>query len=224
MGEWIDEDNRAVVEKTIALARSLWAEVEYIDLPIVEFCIPTYYVLVPAEVSTNLAKFDWIKHWLQKSTTVFDTVYDYYSAIRKEWFGDEVKRRILTWSYVLSAWYYDAYFKKALLTRKKIQNEVAAIFETYDALIGPMTTWPAWELWALDNDPIAMYLMDIYAVLWNLTQAPAMSIPCGYVERGGKNLPVWFQIMTKQRNESEMFSIASVLESALAFAPLYPHS
>lgn len=219
--EGIDEDSRALIEKNIEVARWLWAEIAYVDLPIVEFCIPTYYILVPAEVSTNMARFDGIRFWHQKNTKEFDTIYDYYATIRKEWFWEEVKRRILTGSYVLSAWYYDAYYKKALRARKKIQMEVDKVFWTYDAIIGPISTSPAPKVWANEDNPIALYLMDIYTVLANLTQTPALSIPCWYVERWWKKLPVWFQIMTKKRDEATMFSIASTLEKAFAFKPLH---
>lgn len=220
MGDGMDEDCRALVEETIDIARWLWAKVTYIDLPIVEFVLNMYYILVPAEVSTNMAKFDGVRFGHQKNPADYSSIYEYYANVRKEWFGDEVKRRILTWSYVLSAGYYDAYYKKALRARKKLQGVMGQLFKEYDAIIWPMSVWPAWKIWEMIDDPTAMYLMDIYAVLANLTQAPAMSIPCGYVERAWKKLPIGFQIMTKKRDEATMFSLASTLEQAIQFAPL----
>lgn len=218
----IDEDCRQNCLDTIAHVESLWWVVDQIDFSAIDYAVSIYYILVPAEVSTNLQRYDWIRYWLQKDTAAFDSIFDYYAAIRNEGFWEEVKRRILTGSYVLSAGHQDAYYNKALQARKAIQDKAASIFEQYDGIVWPMTTQPAWKIWEYSDDPVSMYLMDKFGVLANMIHAPALSVPSWYVQRDWVDLPVWFQIITKPRDEKTLFKVWACLEEAIDFTPTIP--
>ncbi len=211
----LDQGVKDVCLSSIEQLKSLWATIDRVDIPALERGIPTYYIILPAEASTNLARFDGIKFGLQEDTMKFDSIQDYYEHIRQTWFGDEVKRRILIWTYVLSAGFYDAYYRRAQQVRQKIKQQLDEVYKTYDAIIGPTAPTAAWKLWAKVDDPIAMYLADIYTVIANLAGLPAMSLPAGFVQEDGISLPVGLQIMCQQWKEDKMFHIASVLEKAL---------
>jgi aspartyl-tRNA(Asn)/glutamyl-tRNA(Gln) amidotransferase subunit A len=210
--EWMDPDVKKTCLETIAYLESQWASVDRIDLPIVDYAVPTYYIITPAEVSTNMARFDGIRFGLQWNPENFESLHHYYANIRAEWFGSEVKRRILTGAYVLSAWFYDAYYRKALAVRAQMRRDFAKIFNQYDAVVSPTSPEVAWKIGEKINDPVKMYLADIYTAIANLVGNPAMSVPCGWVEKDGKKLPVGFQIMTWMRDEATMFGIGRVVE------------
>lgn len=214
MGEWLQDNVKNVIQQTIEQAKQLGATVEEISLPILSYGVPMYYILMPAEASTNLARYDGMRFGLQDDTYAYDTIYKYYEHIRKTWFGDEVKRRILTGSYVLSAWFYDAYYRRAQHMQARMKQELATVYETYDAIISPTSPSVAREIGTKIQDPIEMYLADIYTVIANLSGLPAISIPVGTAlpADGDVSLPVWFQIMTSRWDESMMFRIAHVLE------------
>ncbi len=216
-GEWLDEDYHTSIEELVKKIEDLWWKVDFIDFPDIDYAIAVYYILVAGEVSTNLSRFDGVRYWMQKETDKYETIFDYYAAVRSAWLWKEVKRRILTWAYVLSAWYHDAYYNKACAVRNMLIEKTNKIFSRYDAIIWPTATSPAWKLWSYNDDPVAMYMLDKYTVLANLVQAPAMSIPVWFLKRSGVDLPIWFQIMTKKRDEATMFRIGHVLETSCAF-------
>jgi len=217
MDDHLDPEIKATCEQAIAGLKQLWAEVDYIDLPILQYVVPTYYIIVPAEVSTDMARFDGLRFGMQDDTNAKDHIYDYYESIRKQWFGDEVKRRIIVGSYVLSAGHYDAYYHKALHVVKKIKKEFSQVYKDYDAIIWPTTPSVAWKLWEKWDDPLQMYLEDIYTCAANLTGVPAMSVPIGTIEKEWHALPVWLQIMTDLRDEATMFGIGKQLENHIWF-------
>ncbi len=216
LSEWLDDRIRDRLDHTIEIAKKLWATVDIVEVPLLSYWVPTYYILCPAEVSSNLSRFDGIRFWLWNQTDTFESIDDYYSTIRQQWFWPEVLRRIMVWSYVLSAWFYDAYYKKAQQVRSMMTRQIDWIFDSYDAIIWPTSPILPWKLWELSSDPVQMYLADIYTVIANLAWIPAATIPMWNVKEAGYSLPTWFQIMTKHRDEATMFRIASVLESSLS--------
>jgi aspartyl-tRNA(Asn)/glutamyl-tRNA(Gln) amidotransferase subunit A len=212
LSEWIDDDVKQSVLHTVEQLKAQWATIDEIDLPLLSYWIPAYYILMPAEAHSNLSRFDGMRFGHQWDTKEFDTIYDYYATVRDQWFGDEVKRRILTWAYVLSAGFYDAYYSQAKRFQVTLRNQLNTAFWAYSAIIGPTSPVPAWKIGEKSNDPIANYLADIYTVTANLAGLPALSVPISPVERDGISLPVWFQIMTKARDESMMFRIWNSIE------------
>lgn len=211
MDEGIDPQVKKTIESTVAFLRTQWAIIDSIDLPLLKSAIAAYYVLCPAEVSTNMARFDGVRFGLQGDTAWHDRIHDYYAAIRSQWFGDEVKRRILTGAYVLSAGFYDAYYRKAVGVRNQMRAQCNALFWQYDAIIGPTVPVLPWKIGS-NIDPVQEYLLDLCTIPANLTGTPAMSVPCGFAEIDGKKLPIGFQIMTKYRDEATMFGVARVVE------------
>lgn len=210
---WLEENVRHRMKEVLEHCTNLWAVVDWVDIPLLSYVIPTYYILMPAAASTNLARFDGIRFGNQSDISAFDSIFDYYAHMRDQWFGDEVKRRILTWTYVLSAGFYDAYYRKALKVRAKLQSDITALYETYDAIVWPTSPSVAWKIWAKVDDPIAMYLADIYTVTANLTWLPAMSVPVWTVVEEEVALPVWLQVMCRHWDEKTMFHIGWVIGS-----------
>jgi len=207
--EGLDEEVKQICLSTIQQLEEQGAIVEWIDLSLVTSGIPVYYILSPAEVSTNMARFDGVRFGLQDETVDKDSIYAYYTSIRSEGFGEEVKRRILIGSYVLSAWFYDAYYRKALAVRAQMKREFAKLFGSYDAIVWPTSPEVARKIGEKIDDPVKMYLADIYTVLANIVWNPAISVPIWFIKKEGKQLPVGFQVMTKQRDEATMFGIGN---------------
>ncbi len=213
--EWLDDQVKEIINQKIAQAKEKQAEVEYIDFPMFENALAVYYIVMPAELSTNLARFDGIRYGHQKHTFDFDSIYQYYNNIRKEGFGDETKRRIMVGTYVLSAGYYDAYYLRAQKVRKLLKREYDKIFKDYDAVIWPVSPTPAWKIWEKTDDPLKMYLSDVYTIPANLAGLPAMSLPAGYAEENGEKLPVGLHILSGQWQEDKIFQLAANLEENL---------
>jgi len=205
----IEQQTRAMITK----AESLGATVTYIDFPLLSSVVPTYYIISPAEMSTNLARFDGIRYGLQDDPSTFDSIQEYYAHIRDKGFGDEVKRRILVGTYVLSAGYYDAYYRRAQQVRKKIKMAFDALFETYDAVLGPTSPELARTISERIDDPIKSYLADIYTIPANLGGYPAINIPSGLVEKNGEQYATGIQLMAQQRREDTLFHIGNLLEN-----------
>src|SRR6516162_3676177 len=201
----LDPDNERCVREALKVFGSLGARVTQVSLPHLPLSVPVYYVVAPAECSSNLARYDGVRfgHRCEKPRDLNDL----YRRSRGEGFGAEVKRRIMTGTYVLSAGYYDAYYLKAQRVRALINADFARAFEEVDVLIGPTTPTPAFPIGAKTSDPITMYLNDIYTIGANLAGLPAISVPCGFVQ----GLPVGLQIVGPH------FSEARVLTSAHAF-------
>lgn len=202
MGEGLDNDNRTCVEAALAVMASQGAEIVPVSLPNIGLSVPTYYVVAPAECSSNLSRFDGIRfgHRAENPTDLNDL----YCRSRSEGFGAEVKRRIMTGTYVLSAGYYDAYYLKAQKVRRLISADFAEAFSSVDLIAGPTTPTPAFGLGEKTDDPITMYLNDIYTIGANLAGLPAASIPCGLVD----GLPVGLQLVAPAFGESRLLNCA----------------
>ncbi len=180
--EGLESGVRAAIEEGIKTFRSLGAEVRDISLPNTGLAVPTYYVVAPAEASSNLARFDGVRYGHRCDSP--KDLMDLYTRSRGEGFGREVQRRIMVGAYVLSAGYYDAYYLKAQQVRRLIAEDFTRAFESVDLILGPTTTAPAFGLGDKFDDPVAMYLNDIYTIPANLAGLPGMSIPAGFVSTG----------------------------------------
>ncbi len=207
--EWLDVDVKNIILEKIEQLKSKWATVDYVDFPFFNYALSVYYIVMPAELSTNLSRFDWIRFGLQKNTFDFDDIYQYYSDIRNSWFWDESKRRIILGTYVLSAGYYDAYYLRAQKVRNLIKKEYDKIFGEYDAMVWPVSPSAAWKLWEKVDDPLKMYLSDVYTMPVNLAGLPAISVPAWQIQQWKESLPVWFHIVSWQWQEDKIFAIAN---------------
>jgi aspartyl-tRNA(Asn)/glutamyl-tRNA(Gln) amidotransferase subunit A len=168
-----------------------------------------YYVIMPAEVSTNLARLDGIRYGLSVPASVIGEV---YTKSRAQGFGPETRRRIILGTFVLSSGYADAYYRTARAVRELIRAELQKAFASVDAIVTPTTTGPAFEFGS-KGDPLAMYAEDVFTVPVNLAGVPALSVPMGHVEISGKKLPLGFQIIAPHRGEETLFEIGRVVES-----------
>jgi aspartyl-tRNA(Asn)/glutamyl-tRNA(Gln) amidotransferase subunit A len=212
--EWLDAWVKEVIEKAIEDMKNAWAEIVEISLPMTKYAIATYYILMPAEVSTNLSRLDWIRYW-HTSKKPYSNMDELFMNNREEGFWDEVKRRIILWSYVLSAGYYDAYYTKAAKVRTLIIEDFKKAFEKCDVIVGPVSPSVAWELWEKSDDPLKMYLSDAYTIPASLAWLPAMSVPAWYAKSEdwkNEELPVWLHLITPQFEEQKLFEIAHVYE------------
>jgi len=201
----LDAHNEQRVREALKVYEQLGARLTEVSLPNLPLSVPAYYVVAPAECSSNLARFDGVRFGYRCEKP--RDLRDLYSRSRGEGFGAEVKRRIMTGTYVLSAGYYDAYYLKAQRVRQLINADFTRAFASVDVLMGPTTPTPAFAIGAKTSDPITMYLNDIYTIGANLAGLPAVSIPCGFVQ----GLPVGLQIVGPH------FSEARVLSAAHAF-------
>ncbi|HSU96724.1 MAG TPA: Asp-tRNA(Asn)/Glu-tRNA(Gln) amidotransferase subunit GatA [Gemmatimonadaceae bacterium] len=205
----LDSDVRARCDVAIEVLRGLGAKIVDVSLPHTELAIPVYYIIAPAEASSNLARFDGVRYG-RRASDVTD-LREMYDSTRSRGFGAEVKRRIMIGTYVLSHGYYDAYYKKAQSVRDLITRDFNAAFGSgVDALFTPTTPTPAFRIGAV-TDPYEMYMSDIFTVTANLAGIPAMSLPIGRV----RGLPVGGQIMAPHFDEPRMFHVAAALEAAL---------
>jgi len=186
----LDDATRKAVESAIGLLRENGAEIVDIELPHVKYAVACYYIVATAECSSNLARYDGV-HYGYRAPNPEDVI-DLYAASRHDGFGPEVKRRIMLGTYALSSGYYDAYYLRALKVRTLLRRDFAAAFEKVDAIVGPVSPTAAWPLGEKVDDPLAMYLNDIYTTAANLAGICAMSVPCGF-DSGG--LPIGLQLM-----------------------------
>jgi aspartyl-tRNA(Asn)/glutamyl-tRNA(Gln) amidotransferase subunit A len=198
----LDEANGKLVRDALKVYEALGAKLIEVSLPNLPLSVPTYYVVAPAECSSNLSRFDGVRFGYRCENPV--DLMDLYKRSRGEGFGAEVKRRIMTGTYVLSAGYYDAYYLRAQKVRRLITDDFARAFNEVDVLIGPTSPTPAFDIGAKTDDPITMYLNDIYTIGANLAGLPAMSIPCGFL--GG--LPVGLQIIGPHFAEAKLLNVA----------------
>ncbi|HEY6645189.1 Asp-tRNA(Asn)/Glu-tRNA(Gln) amidotransferase subunit GatA [Povalibacter sp.] len=198
----LDEANGKLVRDALKVYEALGAKLVEVSLPNLPLSVPTYYVVAPAECSSNLSRFDGVRFGYRCEKPV--DLLDLYKRSRGEGFGAEVKRRIMTGTYVLSAGYYDAYYLKAQKIRRLIADDFERAFGEVDVLIGPTSPTPAFDIGAQTDDPITMYLNDIYTIGANLAGLPAMSIPCGFL--GG--LPVGLQIIGPHFAEAKLLNVA----------------
>jgi len=201
----LERENERCVREALKVFEGLGAQLTEVSLPHLPLSVPVYYVVAPAECSSNLARYDGVRFGYRCENP--RDVNDMYRRTRGEGFGAEVKRRIMTGTYVLSAGYYDAYYLKAQRVRALINEDFIRAFDSVDVLIGPTTPTPAFAIGAKTADPITMYLNDIYTIGANLAGLPAISVPCGFVQQ----LPVGLQVVGPH------FSEARVLNAAHAF-------
>jgi aspartyl-tRNA(Asn)/glutamyl-tRNA(Gln) amidotransferase subunit A len=217
--ESLDAKVRAVAEAALDRFKSLGAEIVDISLPHAKYALPAYYIIMPSEVSSNLARFDGIKYGLSindqaERTPGSGTLLETYLDSRGYGFGTEVKRRIMLGTYTLSAGYYDAYYKKAQAVRKLIRKDFADAFERVDVIFSPTAPEPAFKFGAKTDDPLTMYLSDIYTVTANLAGVPAISFPIGTVEEEGKPLPLGGHLMGKWFDEETLLCAADAYEKS----------
>ena len=195
-------------EKGKKILKEEGAEIIDISLPHTEYALPTYYIVAPAEASSNLARYDGVKYGFRSSKGT--NLIEMYEHTRSEAFGDEVKRRILIGTYVLSSGYYDAYYLKAQKVRQLIKNDFDTAFNNVDAILTPSTPSATFKIGEKKDDPISMYLNDIFTVPTNLAGIPAMSVPAGHDK---ENLPLGLQLIGKPLGEQTLLNIAYAIES-----------
>ena len=206
LGEGLDHEVKEAVLAAAKVLEEKGALVEEFDLGLVEYAIPAYYVIASAEASSNLARFDGVKYGYR--TSDYDGLHNMYKKTRSEGFGAEVKRRIMLGSFVLSSGYYDAYYLKALRTKALIKKEFDKAFEKYDVILGPAAPTTAPEIGKSLQDPIKMYLGDIYTISVNLAGLPGISVPCGTDRKG---LPIGLQLI------GDCFKEKNIIRAAYAF-------
>lgn len=197
----------------VELLKKLGCEVREISLPATKYAVPCYYIICTAEASSNLARYDGVRYTTRSDES--NTLSDMYRETRGSGFGAECKRRIMLGTYVLSHGYYDAYYLKAQKVRAVIAEDFRRAFTEVDAIVAPVSPFPAFKIGEKSDDPMEMYLSDIYSVTGDLAGIPCMSVPCGTTSQG---LPVGMQILTKHFDEPGMFRLADAFEKAGGFA------
>ena len=207
----ISEDIAEYLEKGKEWLKESGAEIVEISLPHIKYALPCYYIIAPAEASSNLARYDGVKFTHRVDA---ENIIDMYEETRSQGFGDEVKRRIMIGTYVLSSGYYDAYYLKAQKVRAMISRDFKEVFSKVDAIYGPSTPSTAFELGDKKKDPLEMYLNDVFTVPVNLAGLPAMSVPVGLDK---ENLPVGMQLIGNSFDEESILSIASCIEKSAKF-------
>ncbi len=203
-GDGIDKDTMDNFNESLDKLKSLGYQIKDINLPNISYSLAVYYVIMPAEVSSNLSRFDGVRFGLHKDGK--SGIDDYFET-RGAGFGKEVRRRILLGTYVLSSGYYDAYYNRANAVRRIITQDFVKAFENVDIILTPTTPAPAFKIGEKVSDPVAMYLEDIFTVTANLTGMPAMSIPSGFSEKEGKQLPLGIQLTARHGEESLLFEV-----------------
>ena len=198
-------------EKGIKIIKENGGQIIEISLPNTNYALPTYYIVAPAEASSNLARYDGVKYGFRSKG---ENLIDMYEKTRSEGFGDEVKRRIMIGTYVLSSGYYDAYYLKAQKVRRLIKNDFDEAYKKVDAILTPSTPSSAFKIGEKLNDPVSMYLNDIFTVPINLAGLPAISIPAGHDKKG---YPLGLQVIGKAFDEQSILNIAFALEKNISF-------
>jgi aspartyl-tRNA(Asn)/glutamyl-tRNA(Gln) amidotransferase subunit A len=201
-GDGIDKDVLDSFDSSLEKFKAMGYEIKDIELPNISYSLPVYYVLMPAEVSSNMARYDGMRFGIHRDGK--DGIEDYFET-RRAGLGREVIRRILLGTYVLSSGYYDAYYNRANAVRKMITQDFEKAFEEVDLIVTPTAPSPAFKLGEKTTDPVAMYLEDIFTVTANLTGMPAMSVPCGFAQRDNKKLPIGLQLTSRHGDEITLF-------------------
>ncbi|MBM9536769.1 Asp-tRNA(Asn)/Glu-tRNA(Gln) amidotransferase subunit GatA [Desulfobulbus alkaliphilus] len=216
-GAGLDPEVDAVVRQGIAMLQDAGATIVEVSLPHTEYCVAAYYLIAPAEASSNLARFDGVRYGYRDRSAA--SLIDMYKQTRSQGFGEEVKRRILIGTYALSAGYYDAYYKKASQVRTLIKQDYARAFADCDLLASPVTPTPAWQIGAKSNDPLAVYLSDILTLSANLAGVPGLSVPCGFNHQG---LPIGMQLQAPHFGEELLLHVGYNLEQRVDVAGKKP--
>ena len=212
----LDSAMAAQIETAIKQLESLGATIKEVSLPNTHMSIPAYYIIAPAEASSNLSRFDGVRYGYRCENP--QDLEDLYKRTRGEGFGSEVKRRIMVGTYALCAGYYDAYYNKAQQIRRLIQQDFMRIFEEVDVIVGPTTPSPAFTIGEKVNDPVAMYMEDIFTLSLNLAGLPGMSVPCGQVN----GLPVGLQLIGNYFDEARLLNVAHQYQQNTEWHTLSP--
>ncbi|OGX24518.1 MAG: aspartyl/glutamyl-tRNA amidotransferase subunit A [Omnitrophica WOR_2 bacterium RIFCSPHIGHO2_02_FULL_45_21] len=215
--EGIAQEVKQALEEAIEQLKKLGAKVQEVSLPHTEYAVSVYYILATAEASSNLARFDGVQYGLR--TEAVDNLTEMYKRTRQAGFGSEAKRRIMLGTYCLSHGYYEAYYLRALKVRALIANDFADVFKDFDCLITPTSPTPAFKLGEKIQNPLAMYLSDIYTISINLAGLPAISIPCGFSSGG---LPIGMQIIAGSFDEEMLFRVAHCYEDSTSWHKMRP--
>ncbi|MFY9941929.1 MAG: amidase family protein, partial [Desulfobacterales bacterium] len=208
----LDSEVAAAVEKAVAVLRDLGAECLEVSLPHAAYAVAAYYVIAPSEASSNLARYDGVKYGLRDKTKT--DLIDMYRSTRSRGFGREVQRRIIIGTYCLSAGYYDAYYGKASQVRTLITADFKEAFQRCDVLISPVAPTPAFKIGEKIDDPLTLYLSDMFTLSANLAGIPGMSVPCGFSAAG---LPIGLQLLGPHFSEGRLFRVAYNFEQASDF-------
>jgi aspartyl-tRNA(Asn)/glutamyl-tRNA(Gln) amidotransferase subunit A len=212
MVDGTDPQVKAAVDAAVKHLQSLGAEIVEVSLPNTEYAISVYYILATAEASANLARFDGVRYGHRADNP--KDLLDHYGRTRQEGFGPEVKRRIILGTYVLSSGYYDAYYLRAQKVRELIRQDFAKAFEKVDALVSPTSPVPAFKLGERADDPLQMYLADIFTSPANLAGICGLSLPCGFADVDGTRLPIGLQLLGQALDEARIFQIAHAYEQS----------
>jgi aspartyl-tRNA(Asn)/glutamyl-tRNA(Gln) amidotransferase subunit A len=214
-GEGLDLEVEKCVRNGIEVLKKTGAEILEVSLPSLKYALSVYYIVALAEASSNLSRYDGIKYGYSASSEEqgVRSLLETYLKSRTQGFGEEARRRIMLGTYILSAGYYDAYYKTAQRVRAKIKKELDEAFKKVDVLVGPVSPFPAFKIGEKIDDPLTMYLADIYTVPINPAGVPAISVPCGL----SKGLPVGMQIIGKQKGENDIMTVAKTIEQNIKF-------
>ncbi len=211
MKSGIDADVLANFEESLEVLKKAGHTIVEVELPHIQYSLAAYYVIMPAEASSNLTRFDGVKYGALKSG---NTLLEDYINTRTEGFGKEVRRRIILGNYILSSGYYDAYYNKATTVRDLLRKDFTEAYKKVDFILTPTSPVPAFKIGEKSSDPVQMYLADIFTVTANLVGVPAISIPSGFVEREGKKLPLGIQFMAPHEFDDTLFDIGEQFENA----------
>ena len=214
--EGLDKGVETTVKTAVKELEKLGAKIEEVSLKYLDYGLACYYIIMPSEVSSNLGRYDGIRYGFQSKEA--SDLYEVYTKSRAKGFGAEAKRRIMIGTYVLSAGYYDAYYKKAMQVRTLIKQDFENVLNKVDLILMPTSPTPAFKIGEKSNDPLAMYLGDIYTITINLAGLPAISLPCGFVN----DLPVGMQLIGKQFDEPTIFQAAYAYEQATGWHKIKP--
>src|SRR5205814_3605494 len=210
--EGIDPQVKSAVDTALKQLQSLGAEIVDVSLPHTDYGIAVYYFLATAEASANLARFDGVRYGYRAKDP--KDLLDHYGRTREEGFGPEVKRRIILGTYVLSSGYHDAYYLQAQKVRTLIRRDFIQAFEKVDAIVCPTSPDPAWKIGERANDPLRMYLADIFTIACNLAGNCGISLPCGFADVDGKKLPIGLQLLGNPFDEERLLRIAHAFEQS----------
>jgi aspartyl-tRNA(Asn)/glutamyl-tRNA(Gln) amidotransferase subunit A len=205
----IDHEVESAVRQAIAVLEGLGARCIDISLPHTDYCLAVYYIVAPSEASSNLARYDGVKYGYRSQEN--RELMEMYKKTRSEGFGAEVKRRIMLGTYALSSGYYDAYYKKASQVRSLIKRDFDEAFKTCDAIVTPTSPTPAFKVGERTDDPLQMYLSDIFTISANLAGIPGISVPCGYTKNG---LPIGVQFLASHFEEGKLLQVAHAYEKS----------
>jgi len=206
-GEGVEKETAEIVKNAVKKLEDKGAKIMEVSLPTTKYAVAAYYIIMPAELSANLERYDGVRYGKKTNKSVEDLV-DFYFKTREEFFGDEIKRRIMIGTYVLSAGYYDAYYKKAQKVRTLIIEDFNKVFEKADVIIAPTSPFPAFKIGEFLDDPLAMYMADALTIPASIAGLPALNCPCGMSKSG---LPIGLQVIAPQFEEGRAITFASAL-------------